>query len=178
MLPAYFFRQQLAPGFQVSMQDIDMPFISQEFNFPIQLPCVIASFEPSLLQIFGKWANFTRSQKIRRRQSGFRQKNLRTERISLTATPSHGRSARNRRYRLCALSERQPQDGQVDFGSHVFTTNRTSSERKEIFSIFNRSGAARIVFIHRYFLTLVSSINPITNLPPEPILCESFSRLI
>jgi integrase len=33
------------------------------------------------------------------------------------------------------------------------------------------------VFIHRYFLTLVSSINPITNLPTEPILCESFSRL-
>src|SRR4030095_6952363 len=105
------------------------------------------------------------SQKIRRRQSGFRQKNLRTERISLTATPSHGRSARNRRYPLCALSECQPQDGQVTFGSHVFTTNRTSSERKEIFSIFNRSGAARIVFIHRYFLTAVSSI---TNLPREP----------
>src|SRR4029434_2174958 len=52
-----------------------------------------------------------------------------------------------------------------------------SSRLKDIFSIFNKSGAARIVFIHRYFLTPVSSINPITNLPPEPILCESFSRL-
>jgi hypothetical protein len=71
----------------------------------------------------------------------------------------------------------QPQDGQVDFGSHVFTTNRTSSERKEIFSIFNRSGASRIVFIHRYFLTLVSSINPITNLPTEPIAGDPAVRL-
>jgi histidinol-phosphate/aromatic aminotransferase/cobyric acid decarboxylase-like protein len=31
--------------------------------------------------------------------------------------------------------------------------------------IFSRSGAARIVLIHRYFLTLVNSL---TNLPPEP----------
>src|SRR5215510_13328967 len=61
-----------------------------------------------------------RSQKICRRRSGFRQKNLRAERISLTATPSHGRSARCRWYRLCALSDRKPQDGQVDFSSLVF----------------------------------------------------------
>jgi hypothetical protein len=90
--------------------------------------------------------------------------------------PHHGgRSARRRWYRLCALSECRPQDGQVDFSSLVFTTNRTSSEQKEVFSIFSRSGAARIVFIHRYFLTLVNSINSITKLPKEPILCESFS---
>src|SRR5262249_12412129 len=109
-----------------------------------------------------------RSQKICRRQSGFRQKNLRAERISLTATPSQGRSARCRWYRLCALSDCQPQDGQVDFGSHVFTTNPGSLEQKEIFSIFSRSGAARIVFIHRYSLP----VNPFTNLPPEPLHCE------
>src|SRR5262245_18040504 len=73
--------------------------------------------------------------------------------------------AKCRRYRLGALSDCQPQDGQVDFSSLVFTANRTSSEQKEIFSRFNRSGAARIVFIHRYFLTLA---NLFTNLPPEP----------
>jgi hypothetical protein len=64
-----------------------------------------------------------------------------------------------------ALADCQPQDGQVDFSSLDFTAKRTSSELKEIFSIFNRSGAARIVFIHRYFLTRV---NHFTNFQPEP----------
>jgi hypothetical protein len=37
--------------------------------------------------------------------------------------------------------------------------------KKRFFSIFNRSGAARIVFIHRYFLT---SVNRFTNFPLKP----------
>src|SRR5262252_2182310 len=96
---------------------------------------------------------------MRCRHSRFKQKNLRAERISLTATSSQGRSARCRWYRLCALSDCQPQDGHVDFSSLVFTTNRTSLEQKEIFSIFSRSGAARIVFIHRYS-PLSSTLSP------------------
>jgi hypothetical protein len=66
-----------------------------------------------------------------------------------------------------SLSDRQPQDGQFAFSTALLSLlTEISWEQKEIFSIFNRSGVARIVFINRYFLTLVSSF---TNLPPESL---------
>jgi len=75
---------------------------------------------------------------------------------------------------ITPLSDCQPQGRQVDFSSLIFTANRTSLEQKEIFSIFSRSGEARIVFIHRYFHALV---NLFTNLPPEPISREGVKAI-
>jgi transposase InsO family protein len=69
--------------------------------------------------------------------------------------------------------------------SLVFTTNRTSSEQKEIFSIFSRSGAARIVFIHRYIHTpsilhqLADRADYLWNPSPRPnVVDETRAKLV
>jgi hypothetical protein len=56
-----------------------------------------------------------------RRQSGSTQKNLRVSKRMTTGTPSHGRSARRRTYRLCTFREDAPQDGQIAKARQVFS---------------------------------------------------------
>jgi hypothetical protein len=94
---------------------------------PSAMPSAVnSSSRRMVLWSYGAANSGRRSQKIRRPHSGFKQKNLRTERISLTATPSHRRSVNCRLYRLCTLADCRPQDGQVDFLGLLLTTSWTS----------------------------------------------------
>jgi hypothetical protein len=72
-----------------------------------------------------------------------------------------------------AISDCQPQDGQGDFNSLVFTTNRTSSKQKEIYSMAIHKISGGLILIKKSKIKhLLSEMTNVSSAAWIPY-CES-----